>query len=132
MHKTYSFLLLSALVSFGVVTTNVAFAEPVPQTHVLQRISIPESPYQMGMGITEFASNATKAAQKQSGPELCYVLEGEITFMVEGQAPRKFKAGDSYQNLPNLVHWTKAGPKGAKILATWALQPGKPFVTLVQ
>lgn len=132
MHKTYSFLLLSALVSFGVVTTNLAFAEPVPQTKVLQRISIPKSPYQMGMGITEFAPNATKAAQKQTGPELCYVLEGEITFMVEGQAPRKFKAGDSYQNLSDLVHWTKAGPKGAKILATWALQPGKPFVTLVR
>lgn len=131
MHKTYSFLLLSALVSFGVVTTHVAFAEPVPQTKVLQRISIPQSPYQMGMGITEFAPNATKAAQKQTGPELCYVLEGEITFMVEGQAPRKFKAGDSYQNLPNLVHWTKAGPSGAKILATWALQPGKPFAILV-
>ncbi|MEN9449712.1 MAG: hypothetical protein RJA83_326, partial [Pseudomonadota bacterium] len=87
---------------------------------------------QMGMGITEFAPNATKAAQKQTGPELCYVLEGEITFMVEGQAPRRFKAGDSYQNLPNLVHWTKAGTKGAKILATWALQPGKPFVTIVR
>mgnify|MGYP003407360015 FL=1 len=129
MHKTRSFLLLCTLVGLGCMTARVAFAQLIPQTHVLQRISIPQSPYQMGMGITVFAPNATKAAQKQTGPELCYVLEGEITFMVEGQAPRKFKAGDSYQNLPNLVHWTKAGTKGAKILATWALQPGKPFVT---
>ncbi len=131
MHKTRSLLLLCTLVGLGCMTASVAFAESIPQTHVLQRISIPQSTYQMGMGITEFAPNAIKAAQKQTGPELCYVLEGEVVFMVKGQAPRKFKAGDSYQNLPNLVHWTKAGPKGAKILATWALQPGKPFAILV-
>lgn len=130
MHKKGSLLLISAMLSFSMMTPS--FAESVPQTHVLQRISIPQSPYQMGMGITEFAPNATKPAQKQTGPELCYVLEGEITFMVEGQAPKRYKAGDSYQNLPNLVHWTKAGPKGAKILATWALEPGKPVATLVK
>ncbi|WP_342226990.1 cupin domain-containing protein [Rickettsiella endosymbiont of Rhagonycha lignosa] len=131
MYKTSYLLLLGVLVGFNFMKMNLAFAKPAPQTYVLQRISIPQSPYQMGMGITEFAPNASKAAQKQTGPELCYVLEGEITFMVEGQAPRKFKVGDSYQNLPNLVHWTKAGPNGAKILATWALQPGKPFKVLV-
>ncbi|WP_342146430.1 cupin domain-containing protein [Rickettsiella endosymbiont of Aleochara curtula] len=131
MFKTFSFLLLSARVGLGCMLASVAFAESIPQTHVLQRINVPQSSYQMGMGIAEFAPNAIKAAQKQTGPELCYVLEGEVVFMVEGQAAKTYKAGDSYQNLPNLVHWTKAGPKGAKILATWALQPGKPFVTLV-
>ncbi|MEN9916542.1 MAG: hypothetical protein RLY40_474 [Pseudomonadota bacterium] len=125
-------ILLTTLLGCYVMVMSVALAEPVPQTRVLQRISIPNSTYQMGMGITEFAPNATKAAQKQTGPELLYVLEGEIVFMVERQAPRKLKAGDSYQNLPNLVHWTKAGPKGAKILAVWALEPGKPFKVLVQ
>jgi quercetin dioxygenase-like cupin family protein len=60
----------------------------------LQRISIPKSPYQMGMGITEFAPNSTKPAQKQTGPELCYVLAGEIVFMVEGQPPRTIKVGE--------------------------------------
>lgn len=131
MYKTRSLLLLSTLVGLGCMTVSVAFAESIPQTHVLQRISIPQSPYQMGMDITEFSPNATKAAQKQTGPELCYVLEGEVVCMVQGQPPKTYKVGDSYQNLPNLVHWTKAGPKGAKILATWALQPGKPFVILV-
>lgn len=124
-------LLLSTLLACFVMVTTVALAEPAPRTQVLQRISIPNSTYQMGMGMTTFAPNATKAAQKQTGPELLYVLEGEVVFTVEGQAPKKFKAGDSYQNLPNLVHWTKAGPKGAKILAVWALEPGKPFKILV-
>lgn len=83
-------LLLNALLGCYFLVADKAIAEPIPQTQVLQRINISKSPYQMGMGITEFAPNATKTAQKQTGPELCYVLEGEIVFMVEA---RKFKAG---------------------------------------
>jgi hypothetical protein len=44
MYKTRSLLLLSMLVGLGCTTASVVFAESIPQTHVLQRISIPQSP----------------------------------------------------------------------------------------
>ncbi|WP_244146448.1 cupin domain-containing protein [Paraburkholderia sp. BCC1876] len=79
------------------------------------------------MGIAEFPPNAAKARHKATGPEVAYVLEGEVTVQVDGQPDRIVHAGESYRMPANVVHVTKAGPAGAKVLATWAWIPGKPF-----
>ncbi len=77
--------------------------------------------------MTEFLPNAIKNQQVQTAPEVCYVLEGEIIYVAKGQAPKIVKAGESYQIPAGEVHYSKAGPNGAKIVATWVLEKGKPF-----
>ncbi|KVL32858.1 cupin domain-containing protein [Burkholderia sp. MSMB1835] len=102
-------------------------APAAKDTVVLQRVPVPGSDHEMGMGIAEFPPNASKPRHKATGPEVAYVLSGEVTVQVDGQSPRVVHAGESYRMPAGVVHVTTAGPAGAKVLATWAWIPGKPF-----
>lgn len=126
-HFRYLVLSLLLMVAGLCFAAEEASSGSKPQTHVLQRVDIPGTAYQEGLGMTDFLPNAIKNQQMQTGPEVCYVLEGEITYVAKGQAPRIIKAGESYQIPTGEIHYSKAGPKGAKILATWVLEKDKPF-----
>ena len=127
-NKYLRFLILGFLSAAGICFAAEGTTSGVkPQTHVLQRVDVPGTAYQEGLGMTEFAPNAIKDQQMQTGPEVCYVLEGEITYVAKGHVPRFIKAGESYQIPAGEIHYSKAGQKGAKILATWVLEKGKPF-----
>ena len=36
--------------------------------------------------------------------EIAYVIEGDFTFQIEGEAPRELKAGEASYLAPNVVH----------------------------
>src|ERR1700761_7654968 len=107
-------------------------APDAKETVVLQRVPVPATDREMGMGIAEFPPNAAKPKHKATGPEVAYVLEGEVTVQVEGRPAQIVHTGESYRMPANVVHVTTAGPAGAKVLATWASVPGKPFNVRVQ
>jgi len=123
--------LLFGLLIGSLVCLPAAFAADTPpaakETRVIERVAIPGTNRQMGMGIAEFPPNAGKPRHKAVGPEVCYVLEGEIFLEVEGKPAQHIRAGGSFQIPANVVHVTRAGPAGAKVLATWAGVPGKTF-----
>ena len=81
----------------------------------------------MCMGMAEFPPDASKPRHKSTGPEVAYVLEGEVTVQVDGQPRQVVRAGESYRMPAGVVHVTTAGPAGAKVLATWVWVTGKPF-----
>jgi quercetin dioxygenase-like cupin family protein len=58
-----------------------------------------------------------------------YVLEGEMTLLVDGQPPKQLKAGDSYQIPVAAPHDGKSGARGAKVIATYVVEKGKPLAT---
>jgi len=97
------------------------------ETLVLQRAPVLQTDRELGMGIAEFPPHASKPRHKATGPELCYVLEGEVTVEIEGKAPHVYHAGESFALPAYVVHVTTAGPSGAKVLASWVHTPGKPF-----
>lgn len=94
-------------------------------TQALQRIVVPGSHYEVGMGLGEMAPNATKGRRTQSGPEMVYVLQGELILILDGQPEKIIKKGQSFQIQANVLHETKAGPSGAKFLATWVVEESK-------
>jgi quercetin dioxygenase-like cupin family protein len=105
-------------------------ANPAPATkptETLQRISVNGTNRQMGMGIAVFPPYAEKPRHKAIGPEIAYVMAGEVTVFVEGQPPRTVHAGESYQVAADDIHITKAGPKGATTIASWVTIPGQEF-----
>lgn len=119
-------LLLPALMCVQAVKA----AESAPaakDTVVLQRVPVPGTDREMGMGIAEFPPNAEKPRHKAIGPEVVYVLEGEITILVDGMPAKVVHAGESYQLAAKDIHVTKAGPAGAKTIASWVTVPGKQF-----
>lgn len=93
-------------------------------TQALQRIVVPNTNYEVGMGLGEMAPNATKNRRTQSGPEIVYVLQGELILLIDGQPQKIIKKGKSFQIQANVLHETKAGPNGAKFLATWIVEKG--------
>jgi quercetin dioxygenase-like cupin family protein len=58
-----------------------------------------------------------------------HVIEGDMTLLIEGQPSKAIKAGDSWQIPPDAVHDAKTGPAGAKVIATYVLEKGKPLAT---
>ncbi|WP_109482796.1 cupin domain-containing protein [Paraburkholderia sp. C35] len=97
------------------------------ETAVLQRAAVSGTDRELGMGIAEFPPNAAKPRHKATGPELCYVLAGEVIVQIEGKPAHRYRAGESFALPANAVHVTTAGASGAKVLASWVHTPGKPF-----
>ncbi|WP_230684395.1 cupin domain-containing protein [Burkholderia cepacia] len=119
-------LVLAALVTAPSVQAAGSAPDSKP-TIVLQRVPVPNTDREMGMGIAEFPPNAAKPRHAATGPELCYVLEGDVTVQLDGQPPKVFHAGETFRLPAGVVHVTRAGPAGAKVVAAWVHTPGQPF-----
>jgi quercetin dioxygenase-like cupin family protein len=95
----------------------------------LQKFDVPGTSYETVIGIAEIAANVNVGRHTHPGPESGYLLEGEFTLLVEGQPPLLLKAGDSYKVPPGAIHDARSGDKGAKVIATYVVEKGKPLAT---
>ena len=95
----------------------------------LQKFDVPGTHYETVIGLAEVAPNAAIGRHTHPGPESGYVLEGEAVIMVQGQPDKIVKAGDSYQIPAGAVHDAKSGPRGAKVIATYVVEKGKPLAS---
>jgi len=60
------------------------------------------------------------------------MLEGEFTLIVEGQPDKPVKTDESYQVPAGVVHDARTGEKGAKVIATYVVEKGKPLASPAQ
>jgi quercetin dioxygenase-like cupin family protein len=102
------------------------------QRSILQTFDVPPGSYRVLLGVSELGPNADGGRQVHPGPEAGYVLEGSGTISIEGQPLLPLKAGQSFRVAPGVVHGVKSGPDGIKLLVTWVVEKGKPFVTPVK
>lgn len=52
-----------------------------------------------------FEAGVTTALHQHPHEQIGYVVSGEIDLMMEGQAPTRLAAGDSYYVAPNVQHY---------------------------
>lgn len=105
---------------------------PAPIKRIpLQRFDVPGTPFETVIGIAEIAPNVAIGRHTHPGPESGYVMTGSFELLVEGQAPRLVKAGESYQVSGGTVHDARTGAEGAKVIATYVVQKGQPLATPV-
>lgn len=95
----------------------------------LQKFDVPGTAYETVTAIAEVAPNSAVGRHTHPGPETGYVIEGEISLIIDGQPERNLKAGESYQVPAGVVHDGKSGPKGAKIIAIYIVEKGKPLAS---
>ena len=95
----------------------------------LQKFDVPGTNYETVIGIAEIVPDVNIGRHTHPGPESGFMLEGEMILMVAGQADKTVKVGESYQVPPGSVHDAKAGPKGAKVIATYVVEKGKPLTS---
>jgi quercetin dioxygenase-like cupin family protein len=93
----------------------------------LQKFDVPGTDRETIIGIAEVAPNVNIGRHTHPGVESGYVLEGDMVLLIDGQPPKPLKAGESYQILSGAVHDGKSGAKGAKVIATYVVEKGKPF-----
>lgn len=81
----------------------------------------------------EFQPGAAVPKHTHPGEEFGYVLEGELTLEIEGQAPLTLKAGDTFFVPAGQVHSGKSSSKAAtNVLSTYIVEKGKPLATPVK
>lgn len=95
----------------------------------LQKFDIPGTNYETVIGIAEITPNVNVGRHTHPGPESGYLLEGEFTLLVDGQPPLLLKAGDSYKVPSGAIHDARTGDKGAKVIATYVVEKGKPLAS---
>ncbi len=130
-----SVLALAAIAGTSLAQQPAPPAAPAPITQQgqglkripLQKFDVPGTALETVIGIAEIAPNFSVGRHSHPGVESGYIMEGEATLLVEGQPPRELKVGDSYVVPAGIVHDAKAGPKGAKAIATYVVEKGKPF-----
>ena len=123
-------IVFSAAVAIMAMTSMAAAQQPEPiKRTLLQKFDVPGSNYETVIGLAEIVPNANIGRHTHPGIEGGYLIEGELVIMVEGQPPKTYKAGESWQLPPGAVHDGKAGPAGAKVLASYVVEKGKPLAT---
>jgi len=103
-------------------------AAPFKRT-ILQKFDVPGTNYETVTVIGEVMPNVAVGRHTHPGPETGYLLEGELTVLVDGKPPQTLKPGDSYQIAAMTVHDARSGDKGAKFFAAYVVEKGKPLAT---
>ncbi len=109
----------------------VTQAAPGIKRTILQKFDVPGTNYETTFMKVEFEPNYKVARHTHPGPEASYVLDGELTLVLDGQEPKLLKAGDTTLFQPGIIHSGKVGPKGVALLNSYVLEKGKPFMTKV-
>lgn len=105
-------------------------SQPAPIKRIpLQKFDVPGTNYEALIGIAEIGPNVAIGRHTHPGPESGYLLEGSFELLIDGEAARQLKAGDSYQVPPHAIHDAKTGPAGAKVIATYVVEKGQPLAT---
>ena len=116
-------------VAIAAASLAVAQQAPTIKRTPLQKFDVPASNYETVIGIAEIVADANIGRHTHFGVESGYMLEGEITLLIDGQPPKLVKAGESYQIPAGAVHDGKSGPRGGKVIATYVVEKGKPLAT---
>jgi len=81
----------------------------------------------------DFPKGTMAPNHRHPGEEIIYVIEGQIEYQLEGQAPVTLKAGDVLFVPARTVHSAKnVGTDNAAELGTYIVPKGKPLTELVK
>lgn len=81
----------------------------------------------------EVAPGAKAGRHTHPGDEISYVIEGEATLLVDGQPPRKVKAGESFVIPAGVVHDAYNDSNAPiKLVGVYIVEKGKPLATPVK
>lgn len=78
----------------------------------------------------ELAAGGHAGRHTHPGDEISYVNDGECTLLVDGEAPRKLKAGEAFVVKAGRVHDLRNdGSQPAHLLGVYVVEKGKPLAT---
>lgn len=97
-------LLVAAAISFN-ASAHDGHETGKEKQSVLQHQSLPDLPGKLGiMATVQYAPGQASIAHEHPGSVFAYVLEGEVISQMEGEAPKTYKAGESWYEKPHAGH----------------------------
>ncbi len=97
--------------------------------------SIPEGAHAMTIVIEYPPGDPGTPPHRHAGPAFGYVLEGEMVFELEGEAPRVVRAGETFwEPGGDVIHYQDGNNRDdikVRFLVTMLCTPGQPMLTLV-
>lgn len=103
---------------------------PGVQRKIVERADVSVPGREAVIAHVEIAPGASVGRHTHPGEEISYVEEGEGELLVEGQAPRKLKAGDGLIVPAGRKHDARnTGAVPMKIVAVYLVEKGKPLAT---
>ena len=128
--KTSLTILVVGLALDGASTQLLHAQQSANRPTILQKGETEDIPgREVVSAILELPPNGTAGRHTHPGTEIGYVLEGSATLIIEGQAAREVKAGDSWIIGAGIPHEGRAGPAGVKVIGTFVIERGKPLAT---
>jgi quercetin dioxygenase-like cupin family protein len=123
---TKKFILGLAVASVAFAGIAIAQQGGIKRTP-LQKVDFPAG-YNTVTAIAELPPGAAAGRHTHPGAETGYVMEGELELIIDGQPPKRLKAGESYQIPEGAVHDAKAvGDKPMKVLGVYIIKAGEPL-----
>jgi quercetin dioxygenase-like cupin family protein len=113
------------------LAANTAFAQASGLTRTMvgkADVSVPGR--EAVVARVEVAPGAKAGRHTHPGDEISYVTDGEVMLLVDGQEPRKVKAGESFVVPAGVVHDAhndSAAP--VKLVGVYVVEKGKPLAS---
>jgi quercetin dioxygenase-like cupin family protein len=75
-------------------------------------------------------AGAVAGKHTHPGEEIAYIMEGEAELLIDGEPPRKVKAGDAFVIPAGKAHDAKnTGSVPLKLVGVYVVEKGKPLAT---
>ena len=134
MLKTSIIVAIAALALGGVAFAQQMAPPPGARTAglkrtVLQKFDVPPGERETVTAFIEIPANTDVARHTHPGPEVDYVVEGDLVLNIDGQPPKPYKAGESFYIPAGTVHGGRSGPNGTKLLGSYIVEKGKPLAS---
>lgn len=100
-------------------------AEAAITRKVLHSVEVPGSNYQVVEVKVEIAANSHVAQHTHPGTVIGYVLAGDYSIRLDGQAARSVAPGESFVVPSGAVHEELTGAHAATVLAVFTVEKGK-------
>lgn len=96
---------------------------------------IPDGAHAMTIVVEFPAGDPGSPPHRHPGPAFGYVIEGEMLFELEGQAPRVVKAGEAFwEPGGDVIHYSDGNNRDdvpLRFTVTMLCRPGQPMLVLV-
>ena len=125
---------LAGAISILALASFVAVAQaPGIKRTLLQRVDLQgNEAKECVLGSAEIPAGGSAGKHFHHGIEVGYVVEGESEILVDGEAPKRVKAGESYSIPARRPHDAKAVGGPVKVVATYVVEKGKPLAEPVK
>lgn len=119
--------LLAAAAALTVMGLGIAQAQGIKRT-VVTRADVSVEGREAVVAKVELEPGVMAGRHSHPGDEISYILEGEGELLIDGEAPRKVKAGEAFVIPAGKVHDARNSGSGVmRLIGTFIVEKGKPL-----